>query len=66
MVVVGKKNGKVRICIDPSDLNKAVKREQFPMNTIEDIATRLNGSGVFSTLDAKQWLFSAKADANVK
>ena len=57
MVVVRKKNGTVRICIDPSDLNKAVKREHFPMNTIEDIATRLNGSRYFSTLDANSGYF---------
>ena len=57
MVVARKKNGKVRICIDPSDLNKSIKREHFPMNTIEDIATRLNGSKVFSTLDANSGYF---------
>ena len=37
MVVVPKPNGKVRICIDPRDLNKAVLREHYPMKTIEDI-----------------------------
>ena len=35
MVVVPKPNGKVRICIVPGDLNKAVLREHYPMKTIE-------------------------------
>ena len=52
MVCVRKKDGRVRICIDPSDLNKAVLREHFPMNSIDDVATRLHGSKYFSKLDA--------------
>ena len=60
MVTVRKKNGKVRICIDPSDLNKAIMREHFPMNTIEDIATRLTGAKIFSTLDANSGYFQVK------
>ena len=60
MVVVRKKDDKVRICIDPTDLNKAIKREHFPMNSIEDISTRLYGSKVFSTLDANSGYFQVK------
>ena len=41
MVVVQKKNAKVRICIDSHDLNEAILREHHPMNSIEDITTRL-------------------------
>ena len=53
MVVVRKKNGDVRICIDPRDLNKAVKRCYYPMPTIEEIVARLPGAKIFSVLDAK-------------
>jgi hypothetical protein len=60
MVVVRKKNNKVRICIDPTDLNKAICREHYPMNSIEDISTRLNGSKIFSTLDANSGYFQVK------
>ena len=60
MVVVRKRNNKVRICIDPTDLNKAIKREHYPMNSIEDISTRLHGSKVFSTLDANSGYFQVK------
>ena len=60
MVVVRKKNGKVRICIDPCDLNEAILREHHPMNSIEDIVTRLQDSAVYSVLDANSGYFQIK------
>ena len=47
-VAVPKKDGKLRICLDPRDLNKAIRREHYPLPTIEDIATRLHGAKVFT------------------
>ena len=47
------KNGKVRICIDPSDLNKVIKREHHPMRTVEEVVSMIPGAKVFSVLDAK-------------
>ena len=52
MVVIRKPNGKLRICIDPRDLNKVVKREHYPMRTIEEIATRMPNAKFFTVLDA--------------
>ena len=52
MVVVPKPNGKVRICIDPRDLYKAVSKEHYPMKTIEDILLEIPEAKVFSKLDA--------------
>ena len=43
---------KIRICLDPRDVNVAIKQEHFPMPTIEEIATRLNGAKLFSVFDA--------------
>jgi transposase InsO family protein len=61
MVVVSKKDiDQIRICIDPSDLNKVILREHFPMNNIDEIASRLAGSTVFTTLDAKMGYFQIK------
>ena len=37
MVVVEKPNGKLRICIDPRNLNKAVKRPHYAIPTTEEI-----------------------------
>ena len=41
IVAVPKKNGKLRICLDPKDLNRAIQREKYQLPTMEDIATRL-------------------------
>ena len=37
MVTIIKKNGQLRICINPRDLNRAIKREYYPMRTVEEI-----------------------------
>ena len=41
MVVVTKPNGSIRICIDPRDWNKAVKRQHFPLLTVEEVVSRM-------------------------
>ena len=48
MVMIIKPNGKLQICIDPHDLNKAIKREYYPMRTIDKIITRMPNATVFS------------------
>lgn len=53
MVPVLKPSGQVRICVDLQVLNKAVKREHLTLPTLEDIAPKLAGSTVFSSLDAE-------------
>ena len=44
LVAVLKPNGKIRLCIDPKDLNRAIKREQYPMKTIDEVITRMPNS----------------------
>ena len=60
MVCVRKKNGCVRICIDQSDLNKAIMRQHFQINSIDDNVTSLHGSKFFSTLDANMGYYQIK------
>ena len=56
-----KPNGKLRICIDPRDLNQAIKREYYPMKTIEEIAARMPDAKVFSVLDASSdWIMKVQ------
>ena len=52
-VVTLKKNGKVRLCIDPKPLNQALRRNHYPMPIIEDILPELSKARCFSVLDAK-------------
>ena len=53
MVVVTKPNGKVHICVDYTQLNKAVKRQIHPMHSVDESLSQLAGSKIFSKLDAK-------------
>ena len=62
MVTVPKKNGKIRICLDPKDLNKAIQRENYLLPTIEDIATRLHGAKVFTKLDVRSGFWHIALD----
>ena len=36
-LAVRKPNGSARVYIDPSDLNKAIQRNHFPLPTIDDV-----------------------------
>ena len=53
MVVVQRPNKKLRICIDPKDINKNLKRSHYPMPTFEDVTSDLHNARVFSSFDAK-------------
>ena len=53
---------KTRTCLDPRDLNVAIKCEHFPMPTIEEIATRLHGAKVFRVLDASNGFWQMEID----
>ena len=47
-----KPNGEVRVCLDPSNLNKAVIREHHKPMTVEEIAHELAGVTVYTKADA--------------
>ncbi|CAB4034914.1 Hypothetical predicted protein, partial [Paramuricea clavata] len=62
MVAVRKPSGKLRICIDPKDLNKALLRPHYPIPTIDEILPRLANAKVFTVLDAKEGFWQVKLD----
>ncbi|GBM10650.1 Uncharacterized protein K02A2.6 [Araneus ventricosus] len=51
LVIVQKKNGALRVCLDPQNLNRAIKRPQYNLPTFEDITSKLAGAKYFSVLD---------------
>ena len=61
MVVVIKKE-KIRICIDPKDLNRAIRRENYPIPTVEEIVSTIPNAKVFSVIDAKSGFLQIKLD----
>lgn len=62
MVVVQKPNKQIRLCLDPKDLNAAIKREYYPIPTIEEVSTRLKNARLFTVLDAKSGFWQIPLD----
>ena len=51
--VIVEKNGSLRLCLDPRDLNKAVKREHYKIASAHEVSSHLSGKRIFSTFDLK-------------
>ncbi|CAC5385605.1 unnamed protein product [Mytilus coruscus] len=62
MVTVIKPNGKIRISIDPRDLNKAILREHYPLKTVEEVISQMPNAKVFSKLDATSGFWHIQVD----
>ena len=54
--------GSIRICLDPKDLNQAIKREHFPLQTADEIVADMAGAQYFSKLDALSGYWQIKLD----
>ena len=52
MVVVKKPNSILRICIDPRNLNRAIKRPHYAIPTTEENLSKMGGTKRFTKLDA--------------
>ena len=52
-LVAAEKPRKFRICLDPRDLNKAIKRPHYPLPTLGDITAKMARAIYFSVMDAR-------------
>ena len=52
MVVVKKKSGKLRVCVDFIDLNKACLKDPFPLSQIDQLVDATAGHLQMSFLNA--------------
>ncbi|KAK2720301.1 hypothetical protein QYM36_004246 [Artemia franciscana] len=62
VAIVEKANGNLRICLDPVDLKKNLKRPHYPIPTFESITQRCAGAKIFSKLNATSGFWSMMLD----
>ena len=62
LVITEKKNGSMRICLDPKPLNVAIKREIHTIPTADDVQAQLCGKSVFTVVDMKDSYWQVRLD----
>ena len=64
MVVVNKKNGGVRICVDLKPLNRCVLREHHPLPKVDEVLAQLTGATTFTKLDTNSGFWQVPLSEN--
>ena len=55
-------NCKIHICLDPKDLNLAIKRRHYATRTLDEVTHHLGSARVFSKLNARSGYWSVHLD----
>ena len=66
VVLVEKKNGELRVCIDYRKLNSITKKDSFPMPRIDETLDKLYGKKFFTTLDLASGYYQIELDEGAK
>lgn len=60
VLLVRKKDGSLRFCVDYRTLNGITVKDRFPIPTIDELSDELGGARVFFETELKGWLPSNK------
>lgn len=60
LVLVRKKDGSTRVCVDYRKINEKMVKDEFPLPVIDDHLDKLSGAKIFSKLDLKDAFFHLK------
>ncbi|GFV10124.1 retrovirus-related Pol polyprotein from transposon 17.6 [Trichonephila clavipes] len=66
IVMVKKKDGSSRMCIDYRKLNQKLVKDKFPLPIIEDVLDTLQEAKVYSTLDLRNCFFHVDVDEDCR
>ena len=64
MVIVSKKSGGVRVCVDLKPLNRCVLREYHPLPKVDEVLAQLTGAVMFLKLDANSGFWQVPLSKN--
>ena len=62
LVYSRKSSERLRICLDPNDLNRAIKRPHYHTRTLEEITHKFAGATICAKLDARHGYWSVSLD----